>query len=474
MRNTFRLLSLLLLAFVSAQTPAATAPADSSATKQTCDNTPTTYHYRVTFKNKENNTYTLKRPYEFLSQKALDRRLKYGIKVDEHDLPVTPVYLSYLSSRGLRVISSSKWNNTAVVETSDTALVNSLLAVTFVESVRRVGEKHNNTATDDSYDRKKEVVDSCDELSNYYGHAETQVKMIGVDKLHHAGYTGKDITIAVIDGGFLNTDCIAGLDSVRILGTHNFVDPSVSVYEGHPHGTMVLSCIAANRPNSLVGTAPDASFYLLVSEYGPTEYMVEEDFWCAALEYADSAGVDIVTSSLGYYAFDDSINTHKYYELDGETAVNSHAASMAASRGLLLLNSAGNSGDEEWKKIGFPGDAKNILTVGAVTENGTNTVFSSVGNTADGRIKPDVMAMGEYTWLFDMTGRVSEANGTSFSTPLMAGGVACLLEAFPDKTPEEIISAVQRAGNNAAHPDNIYGYGIPDLWKAYNLLQTAK
>lgn len=435
---------------------------------------PKTYRYRVKFKNKDNNAYTLRRPEEYLSLKAIDRRLKYNIRVDEHDLPVSPVYLDYLSKKGLHILVTSKWNNTAVVETADTAVVESLTGVKFIESVRRVWESADSVRVDDYSDRKEKVTNEADTLQNYYGHAEGQVKMIGVDKLHEAGFTGDGITIAVIDGGFMNADCIAGFDSTKILGTHNFVAPDKSIYAAQPHGTMVLSCIAANSPYCLVGTAPAASFYLLMSEDARSEQIVEEDFWCAALEYADSAGVDIVTSSLGYYVFDDSASSHKYYELDGETSVCSHAASMAASRGLLVLNSAGNCGDEEWKKISFPADAKDILTVGAVNSEGVNTVFSSVGNTADGRTKPDVMAQGEDAWLYDMTGSVSSANGTSFSTPILAGGVACLLEALPYATPLQIINAVQQSSSNVAHPDNIYGYGIPNLWKAYELLQSGQ
>ncbi len=199
---------------------------------------------------------------------------------------------------------------------------------------------------------------------------------------------------------------------------------------------------------------------------------MEEDNWCAAVEYADSLGVDMVTSSLGYHGFDHKCMSHKYYELDGKTALISRSASLAASRGLLLLNSAGNSGNDTWKKIGFPADATDILTVGAVNNLCVNARFSSIGNTADGRIKPDVMAQGVASALYEGNGDTGFANGTSFSTPILCGGVACLWQAFPEKKPTEIIRAVQLAGDNAEHPDNIFGYGIPNLWKAYELLKA--
>lgn len=432
---------------------------------------PEAHRYRVSFKDKSHNTYTTKRPEEFLSTKALERRRKYKIKVDEYDLPVSAVYLDYLSSQGFRVISKSKWNNTAIVETSDTVAIKQLADISYVTAVKRVWSSPDSIAVPTVRDRHEGLVTQYDTLKTHYGHAQHQVSMIGVDKLHQAGFTGEGVTVAVIDGGFYNADCIAGLSKARILGTHNFVHPDEDVYMAQPHGTMVLSCIAANVSGSLVGTAPQANFYLLMSEDAAGENMIEEDYWCAAAEYADSIGADIVTSSLGYYEFDDHSASHKYYELDGQTAANSRAASLAASRGLLVLNSAGNSGDEEWKKIGFPADARDILTVGAVNEDGHNTVFSSVGNTADGRIKPDVMAMGQSVWLYGLDGGVTTANGTSFSTPLLCGGVACLLQACPKARPEEIIRAVQLSGNNAKHPDNIYGYGIPDLWRALSLLR---
>ena len=432
------------------------------------------WRFRVNFTDKKNSTYSLKRPLEFLSQKALDRRAKYRIKPDELDLPVTPAYLEYLKGQGLKVVNTSRWQNSAIVETTDTAEIAALQSVRFVKSVRRVWTGPDSVLAEPSparlfFDRHIPSF-KRDTLQAPYGYAQRQVSMLGVDSLHNAGFRGDGVTIAVIDGGFLGADRIEGLKNCKVLGTANFTGNGKSVYEGQSHGTMVLSCIAANWPHTLVGTAPEASFYLLQSEDGDSEQIVEEDNWCAALEYADSIGADIVTSSLGYVAFDDSLTSHKYYELDGHTSVCSRSASLAASRGLLVLNSAGNSGDEAWKKISVPADAEGILTVGAVTEEGINTVFSSVGNTADGRVKPDVMAMGGDTWLFDSDGEVTVASGTSFSTPIMCGVAACLLQARPNARPEEIIHALRQSGNNAAHPDNIYGYGIPSAPKALRLL----
>lgn len=429
------------------------------------------YRYRVYLADKQQNDYSVKHPERFLSPKALARRARFNLKVDAYDLPVSPKYLDGFRADGFRVVTFSKWNNTAVVETSDTLRALSLAKLPHVKSVRRVWSGTSAPAQPDTLDRHAAVTNKPDTAASYYGRSEEQIAMLNAQKLHEAGYRGEGMTIAVIDGGFYNADCIAGLKNCRVLGTRNFVRPGKSVYEEQAHGMMVLSCMAADTPHSLVGSAPAAAYYLLQSEDGDSENAIEEDYWCAAVEYADSIGADMVTSSLGYNTFDDPAASHRYDEQDGMTAPNSRAASLAASRGMLLLNSAGNSGDGTWKKIGFPADARDILTVGAVQPDRVNTVFSSVGNTTDGRVKPDVMAQGQAVALLDVNGEVGRANGTSFSTPLLCGAVACLWQAFPQKGPLDIMEAVRRSGDRADRPDNIYGYGIPDLWKAYESLK---
>lgn len=432
----------------------------------------TAYRYRVYLADKKDSPYSVKKPSAFLSEKALRRRARLKLKVDEHDLPVTPKYLQGLAERGMRVVSLSKWNNTAVVETTDTAAALALTRLPYVSGVRLVWKSSSRTVSANQPPRESIVTNKLDQYPDYYGAAGPQVSMLNARRLHEMGLRGEGMTIAVIDGGFYNADLLSGLAKCKILGTRNFVRPDKSVYEEASHGTNVLSCIAANTPHSIIGTAPDAMFYLLVSEDGETEQLVEEDYWCAAVEYADSLGADIITSSLGYTEFDDSTMNHAYHQLDGRTALNSRSASLAASRGLLVINSAGNSGNDRYKKIGCPADATDILAVGAVDAERRNTRFSSLGNTADGRVKPDVMAWGEQAQLLQPSGDIRAANGTSFSAPILCGAVACLWQAFPDRRPVEIIDAVRRAGHNAAHPDNVYGYGIPDMMKAFELLKT--
>lgn len=291
--------------------------------------------------------------------------------------------------------------------------------------------------------------------------------MMNLEALHEKGYKGKGMTIAIIDGGFYNADIIPMLKNVNVLGYKDFVNPGIdNVFEQELHGTMVLSCIGTNQPGTFVGTAPEASFWLLRSEDGHSEQLVEEDTWCAAIEFADSVGADVVNTSLGYTEFDNKADNVRYWELDGKTHLISRSASMAASKGMVCCQSAGNSAFyDRWKLIGAPADADNILTVGAVDSKRVNTLFSSIGHSYDGRIKPDVCAQGEDCTVIDRDGTLTTADGTSFSSPIMCGSVACFWQANPKLTAKEVIWSIRALGDNAEHPDNVFGYGIPDYSK---------
>lgn len=426
------------------------------------------YKYRVYLKDKKESPYKKSRPQEFLSQKALDRRAKWKIKIDDKDLPVSPGYIKKLSENGSKVLCVSKWNNTALVQNADSTKLEALGRLPFVSRVQKVFAGTLYEFPDDIREKRlSEINDSLSCTATFYGAASDQVNQLNGMLLHNAGFRGKGMTIAIIDGGFHNADAMKLLDNVRILGTHNFVRPGQSVYDENSHGMSVLSCIGANKPNVLVGTAFEAEFWLLVSEDSYSETPAEEDYWAAAVEYADSVGADVVNTSLGYNSFDDKSMNVEYHELDGKSRLNSRSASLAASRGLMVVNSAGNSGNDSWKLITPPADAFDVITVGAVKRDGENTLFSSLGNTADGRIKPDVMAMGQGSAVARSNGQVGYANGTSFSSPITAGMVACLMQALPEYKPEEIIKLLHECGNYAEHPNNIYGYGIPDYWEAY-------
>lgn len=424
--------------------------------------------YRVYLTDKKGTPFTVKSPEKFLSPKAIERRKRQNLKVDETDLPISPDYIRQVEALGVRVVSMSKWNNTLVVSTYDESAKTLIEQQKYVSKVMKVWtapEKVTLAKRDSLYTSltKNDTI-----MSNYYGAAERQICMLGGDSLHAAGFTGKGITIAVIDGGFMNVDRIPSMQRIDILGYRDFVATGRhQPFDELDHGTSVLSCIAMKEPGVMVGTAPDASFWLLRSEDGYSESMVEEDYWAAAAEFADSVGADVISSSLGYYEFDDKSTNHQYKELNGQTALNSKTASMLAAKGIVHVNSAGNAGRGTWKKIGFPADGIDMLTVGAADENCMNAVFSSIGPSADGRVKPDVMAMGVKTAVVKGNGQLSTANGTSFSCPVTAGMVACLWQALPKKTAREIVRIVQESGNNYLTPDNIFGYGFPNYWQAY-------
>jgi hypothetical protein len=425
-----------------------------------------TYKYRVSLADKMGSGYSIERPEEFLSSRALERRNRQSLAVDSTDLPISKVYLDELKLMGMRIVTGSKWNNTVVVEMTDTSLVDKMKNMSFVKGVKKVWVQPDSVPARNA-ERKKEVTNDVEKKTEYYGKGFQQINIHGGDSLHAAGFQGESMHVAVIDAGFYNADHIKFFKKMDLLGIRDFVNPQSDIYAENNHGMMVLSCMAANTPKAFVGTAPAASYWLLRSEDADTEQPVEEDYWAAAMEFADSVGVDVINTSLGYYAFDDSSANYRYRDLNGHYSLMSHTASLAADKGMVLVCSAGNSGRGAWKKVTPPGDAENVITVGALTRDLINTEFSSVGNTTDGRIKPDAMAIGQGSTVSSVEGTISRANGTSFASPTLCGVVACFWQACPWLTAKEVVQAVRQAGDRVDYPDNIYGYGIPNLWKAY-------
>lgn len=429
------------------------------------------YRYRVVLTDKCGTPYAVERPEEFLSPRALERRQRFGLKIDEKDLPLSPVYLKTIASNGARILNYSKWNNTVQVEVGRKSDISKIEQLPFVQHCVLVYAASERSLEKTSSSRVPLQEVFLPKQKSWYGVAEVQNEMLDVQPLHARGYCGEGMHIAVIDAGFLNADSLEALRSIRVLDTRNFVHSQRSVYEGHAHGTMVLSCLALHAPHAMVGTAPAACYYLLQSEDAEAEYRGEEDNWCAALEYADSVGVDLVTTSLGYVQYDSPPQRLAHEELDGRTHLISRSASLAASRGLVLLCSAGNSGEGAWRKVAFPADAHDILTVGAVDAQRMPCRFSSRGYTADGRVKPDVVAMGSPVWVMEPTGAFAQVEGTSFATPVLAGAVACLMQACPWAAPPLLLQAVRANASHAQSPDEAEGYGVPNLWKAYQSLR---
>lgn len=423
------------------------------------------YRYRVNLTDKSDTEYSLSSPGEFLSEKALQRRARQGLSIDSTDLPVCQSYVMKIAEKGVDVILCSKWNNSVLIQCADTSCMEDIVRLPFVKKVRKVWACPSSVPLREE-GRKKLVTDKYIVGKNAYGAASCQVKMLNVDRLHELGFKGKGMTVAVIDGGFYNVDAVKLLKKVKIEGTRNFVN-DFDVYGESDHGLKVLSCMAANEPKVMVGTAPEASYWLLCSEDSDSEYLVEEDYWAGAVEFADSVGVDVVNTSLGYSSFDDKNTDYTYSQLDGRTSLMSKSASMAADKGMIVVCSAGNEGNKVWKKITIPADADQVLAVGAVDRRGMNTLFSSVGNTADGRVKPDVMALGGHSAIVTPEGTTGWVNGTSFAAPTLCGAVVCLWQVCPELTAKQLIDLVRKAGNRADEPDNVFGYGIPDFWKAY-------
>lgn len=428
------------------------------------------YLYRLYLTDKNHTEYSIEHPEAFLSAKAIQRRQRQHLTIDETDLPQPSIYLRQISLVGGEVVCKSKWNNTVLVKVKDTLTADRLGQLPFVKRTLRVWTSPKSVSLHRRDYFRKKLSEDERHPDSYYGAAEVQINMLNGKPLHQAGYKGKGMTIAVFDGGFMNVDSIPSLMKVNVIGTHSIVAaPSAGIFVDHDHGTRVLSCMAANEPDYIVGTAPEAAFWLIQSEDTYTETPAEEDYWAAAAEFADSVGVDVINSSLGYQDFDGNEGDHIYRELDGHTALISCSASMLADKGIVLCNSAGNDGAAQWKKIGFPADADNIITVGAVNSMRKNANFSSVGPSADGRVKPDVMALGSASAVINGRGAISRDMGTSFASPIMAGMVTCLWQARPELTAKEIIQIVRKSGDQYDYPDNIFGYGIPDFEKALHM-----
>lgn len=440
--------------------------------------------FRYTLRDKAATAHTLEHPQRFLSRRSLERRKRQGLPLDSTDLPVPRRYVRQFEVEGTQVVGTSRWNNTVVVRSKDSLLLERLAVLPIVRDSRCV------FIAPDSIEKKPDILpkihyefNKWDSVKNDpLGMARPQIEMLRGDSLHEAGLRGQGMMIAILDGGFQNYDRIPALRKARIAGVRDFVPNPINVAASDrpgplvcppfhliDHGTKVFSALAAYAPEVVMGTATEATYWLLRCEDPLTEQPVEEDYWTMAAEMADSVGVDVINSSLGYYKYDNDLCNYRLQDLDGQTAFISHSASLLARKGIVLCNSAGNSGMGQWKKIGVPADATDIITVGAINKERHLATFSSIGPSQDGRVKPDVVAQGAPAALISGRGTLMHDMGTSFSTPIVSGLVACLWQAHRDMTALEIIDLVRRCSDQYAEPTNIYGYGIPDFWKAHQM-----
>ncbi|GAA3586052.1 S8 family serine peptidase [Snuella lapsa] len=420
---------------------------------------------------KENVTTSIANPTTILTQKAIDRKIAHNVTIDERDVPVNENYIAQLkNSPGITVMAKSKWFNAVHIRGSQTD-IQDLENLEFVSHVDFANKSLNTSKT-----VKKAKVLKFKETYNMfnYGNASNQIEMFNGDKLHEAGYTGTGMTVAVLDAGFPNANTLVAFKRLRdagnLMGGYDFVNREANVYANTAsnHGTLVLSDMAGYIENQFVGTAPDASYYLFITEDALSENPVEESYWVEAAERADSLGVDVINTSLGYATFDNPNYNYTTSNMDGNTAFITKGANIAFEKGMLLVNSAGNSGNDSWGIVGAPADAAGVFTIGAVDANGNYAAFSSRGSAIQPTRKPDVVAQGQASYVIFQNGAIGTANGTSFSSPIMAGGMVCLWQALPDKTNAELMQIVRMSASQYDVPDYNLGFGIPNLELALN------
>lgn len=437
--------------------------------------------YLVSFTDKDQSPYSLNNPNKFLSERAILRRSNANILVTEQDLPVNPFYIDSLSQKGAMPSFSSRWLNAVLIQMDDSLKMLDVLSLPFVDSIaylapvkpaikRRATKAHT----------KRVETGMKQELSEIdYGSSFRQLEIIGLLQLHKMGYYGEGVHIAVLDNGFRGMPSMEVFDNLfdnaQVLGTKAIANPKGSVYSSGNHGTYVMTTMASFQEDVLVGSAPGASYWLIETEDNSYEYPIEEFNWAVGAEYADSVGADIITSSLIYSTFEDPKLNHTLDQLNGETAIISRVAQIATEKGILVFNSAGNDAVKPWQKIAFPADAKNIITVGAVDKDGVYANFSSVGYSADNRVKPDVAGMGKGVSSVSIpVGNAILISGTSYSTPTVAGAAAILLQANPTLSKNEIRMAIKKSASQYQFPDSLLGYGIPNFYLANILLKNEK
>lgn len=423
--------------------------------------------YFVSFKDKANTFYSTSNPTQFLSKKSIDRRTRENFIVTDEDFPVDTAYVHGVRRMGASVFFTSRWFNGVLIQ-ADAPTASIVSNLPFVSKVELVAPDTKLLGGRKKSQNKFEQSKGMGSVQN-----QLQLEMIGLDKMQAAGFNGEGVDVAVFDAGFIGVNTLPSFQSIqqegRLKSVFNFVNNTKNVYSAHDHGTEVLSVMAGNISNSYLGGAYKANFFLFQTEDVSSEYSIEEYNWLFAAEWADSAGVDVINSSLGYNTFDDHRMDYTYQSLDGKTSVVSRAAHKAFERGILVVNSAGNEGDTSWKYIAVPADAEGVIACGSVDYSGKKSPFSSVGPSADGRIKPDVSALGSGSVLISSSGNIESGDGTSFSSPLIACMVIGLRQALPQASAKEIYQLVINSASQAAKPDNLLGYGIPNFTSAKNL-----
>lgn len=432
-------------------------------------------YYWVAFSNKAGTSYKLDEPQSFLSDRAIQRRSKQNIAIDSLDLPVNQSYINQITALKATLVNQSKWLNGITVATDDSLFLDKAQALPFVVQVQLTKPDMSKKKA------KRKFLSQLTKLTtpidtSMYGESVHQVGQLNLQYLHSKNIKGKGMSIAIIDAGFFKANAFKSLDSLwqnnQILGTHDFVQSNSDIFQQHQHGTSVLSCMGAYTEGVLIGTAPKASYWLLRSEDVSSEYLIEEDNWVAAAEFADSVGVDIINTSLGYNHFDDSLTNHTYAQMDGATTRITKAADIAFKKGILVFSSAGNEGNKSWKYLTAPSDGKNVICVGAVNQYGRRASFSSLGPSADNKTKPNLVALGYKTAVQSASGSIVLGYGTSYASPVLCGATACLWQANPTADVTQMKEALEKSASQYQNPNNEIGYGIPNMEKADKILKS--
>lgn len=430
----------------------------------------------VYFNDKPNAQTFLENPLSMLTQRALDRRANQGIALDISDVPVEQTYVDNIANApGIIIKAKSKWLNCLHVRGSSSD-IQALTAFPFVNHIRFANNALNaKTIYNNSYGLVNKQLETATNFA--YGNSANQIQMLNAQTLHEANYTGNGKIIAVLDSGFIGVNTIAPFNRFfangLFLGGYNYVAGNTDVFTAHNHGTMTLSCMVGYVEGQLIGTAPDAQYYLFVTEDVSGENPVEESYWVQAAEEADRLGADVISTSLGYFEYDNPSCSHTYSEMTGNVAFASQGANLAFNKGIIVVASAGNSGTGAEPHVGVPAEASNVLAVGAVKADRSYAAFSSIGPSFDGRIKPDVMAQGENAVLSTTTGVITTASGTSFSCPIMAGAITCFWQAIPWASNAQVLDFVKQASDRYTLPDAQYGFGIPNFQLALDIASLS-
>lgn len=444
---------------------------------------------------KGTSTYSFSNPHHYLSARSIQRRIRQSLPVDSTDIPVHKPYIDSIRSiGGIEIMRVSKWLNAVLVRVEEETILDELNRFQFIKRKGPIASQRipgNDGPIFNKYPGPLTPLPSRPPISGIrqpadtrgeinYGLSAPQIEIHNGNFLHDKGFTGEGIIIAVLDAGYQGIHTNPVLDSLRLqnrlLGGFDFVDNEAEISTQHAHGSNCLTILAANQPGKMVGTAPHASYWLFRTENAAEEFPVEEFFWACAAEQADSIGADMISSSLGYSGFDNPVFNYSYADKDGNTAISTRAADLAAGKGMIVCNSAGNSGTLPYdeKYISAPADGDSVIAIGAIQPNKNIASFSSWGPRPDGKIKPDLVSIGQGTTLALPDGTIVSGNGTSYSNPNLAGLIACLWQAFPEFRNMEIIHAVKRSADRYEDPDERFGYGIPNFRIAFKYLEEMR